>query len=210
MSELGKLINNYYRTLRYGYRGMKTDPQYKDWTYDEKAERSCTPVKVARYAMFMAAASFLAVLVYGLIIARVYPLYDDIIIALIIISVVSLYTGIVARAKAVACDIRCSECGKDMDYEEVNCPYDLISGFCTTVRGKHGRVYTRSSSSKFDIWYRVMQGIRECKSCKRYIIVNPKLSKEVGKSRAEMKEAEQRAQRIDRARERLSEKKTDK
>lgn len=209
MAQLWIKFQNYIKGLIGGYRHLQTSNELHGWVYDIEAEKKCSHMKYARITGIVAVISLVLAVLYIPLLRHLLPLPLEVFIILLVLAWVSAVIGARIRSKLMNVPICCSKCGRDMDYTEVNHPFDLLNTFGNAQKGGAGRVYLRRSTGQHgqgDLWYRVLQGVRVCNECHRYVIVNPKVMKQLG-STSSMEDAERQAQRIDRAQENMRGKK---
>ena len=114
------------------------------------------------------------------------------------------FFGVIAagmvRSRASTAAILCSHCGKNMQRVQHNYPAELNLGMFASgsvIYGGNGRKYMQQGSSGKGgsmRWYRVMQELRVCKECKRYVVLEERKLILVGAKRADVEAYEARVE----------------
>lgn len=188
---------------------MPNDDKYSNWTHDEQAKSAFRPGRWFPFFKPLPGILIIGLTLYGFLIHERYPLPSPVILGAIILTFALLIPIYYFHEKSKKVPVLCSRCGHPMKYVETNYPQDETGGWNEYIMGNSGRVYVGVShgSSGGVEWYRLFRGIRECASCKRYLVVAPEVRKRIGRKRSDVDEAERRAQTIDGARRKLKEKK---
>lgn len=178
---------------------MTSDDKYSNWTHDEQAKAAFQPGRI--FALFRPLPGILIVGlgIYAFFIHSRYPLPSPVLIGVVILTFGLFIPVHYFHEKSKKAPVLCSKCGKPMKYVETNYPQDEAGGWHEYIRGDSGRVYVGVSHGSHGgvIWHRLFRGIRECESCKRYLVIAPQVMKRIGRSRSDVNEAERRSQAID-------------
>ena len=188
---------------------MPNDDKYLNWTHDEQAKSAFQPGRWFSFFKPLPGILIIGLTIYGFLIHDRYPLPPPVILGAIILTFALLIPIYYFHEKSKKAPVLCSRCGQPMKYVETNYPQNEAGGWYEYIMGDSGRVYVGMAHGSRGgvIWYRLLRGIRECDSCKRYLVVAPKVMKRIGSKRSDVDEAERRAQTIDGTRRSLKGKK---
>ena len=186
---------------------MKEIPfAYRDWTYDYQAEAQFPWLKVLNSGMAGEIVSMLLILFIPLLNSSTTKIIAVSLLGAI--AVASVAVTVVASSRTRNTTMCCTRCKKEMDYQEVDYPADCVKGnHSDVIKGDNDRVYC-FAGGKGGGWMRLMQGVRTCEQCKRFVVVRPLVNKRIAGGRSEVLHYDLGLKRTQRAIRRLSKKAT--
>ena len=165
---------------------------YCDWTLDEDAKSS---------SVFLLRAMFSGIAVFSFIASIIlYPVYENVLLFIILFVTffVSAIVGNIVRSNMASAKVHSSNCRKSMRYVQYNYPVPKDherQNHTDIIYGENGRVYITAVAGSSPAWFRMMQSLRVCDSCKRYVILQKKKLIPVGgeRSHVDVHERQQQA-----------------
>lgn len=118
------------------------------------------------------------------------PVWFAVLISIIMLSMI---LSKVLQNKASTAHIRCSVCNENMQHVQHNYPENPFTGllsYIEVIHGADGRIYMQNGDST-PRWCQVVQELRICNKCKRYVILKKLKLIQVGTSRRDVEEREQ-------------------
>ncbi len=203
---------------------MKTvlPTRYRHWIQDRHA--SFGRLYWFRYAVFIVSVPCMLSLPF---LYLLWPVDDGIPFVHILTTLIGVggFVMVVATHFQAKANVRCSKCGAVMKHVRHDYPKRFqhlpllesmfrYGSIRKVVKGDEGRQYVfcemrTEHSGRRTYWYRVMQELRTCEACKRYVIIKPHDLVYIGEKRdavdAYERDMQKRAERRNRLAARLTE-----
>lgn len=172
---------------------MNIAEPYCNWTLDKEANHA--PILLLRnISVIVAVATLIAMPVIAhftehtsLTKACAFVMFFTCFISIIIYAT--------TKSKASSAEIRCSLCKQNMSHVQHDYPDKPNAGLSAGAFEKHGadgRRYMMQSVGNATQWCRVLQELRVCKQCKRYIVINEAKMVPIGRTKRDVDEYEER------------------
>ncbi len=176
---------------------------YCNWTPDEGAKAA--PILVfLRATGVLALCAFTAMPLMGILATRYHSIDVSLILPIAFGTLfISAIAHCVAKSKASTSLVRCSRCRQNMKHAQHNFPAKANAGFYAGlphIEGADGRQYIQQGGCESTpCWYRVLQELKICEKCKRFVVIQKMKLVPIGENRSNVDEYEARLQRQRRA-----------
>lgn len=165
---------------------MNIAEPYCNWSSDEGASRA--PVLIARNMFIGIALLSFVWIIITIIVSKTHPEINQWwVMGAFHVMIVSAILSNVFQSKASSSQIRCTQCGQNMRHVQHDFPGEVGGPY--VIHGENGRVYVQMQGpgqTPTMVWFRLMQELRVCEECKRYVVLQKQKRIQVGTKRLDV------------------------
>jgi len=178
----------------------------KDWTEDIQAQQGLKPLLISKTLAGSGGVIIVLAVLLGFSgnLLNLPSWFANITPILFVTGFVFVISATIFHKKAKNSCLLCTRCGKQMVYTEYEYPNNSpqLSRFKEVIEGNNDRVYVLYTASSgrggtHPAAARLKQGIRICRNCKRYVLIDEMILKDIGTTKSDIMAAERKSKNID-------------